>query len=81
MENTHKTAGKTAALSEGATETQKQREFILVEWIDKDNQYHSGVYPLEDKQEIESKLNDWLTSSEIKSYDISKVDDIIVGGN
>lgn len=54
-----------------------KKEFILVEWIDKEELYHSGVYPIEDKIELEKKLNEWASLNRIKSYNIIKYEGII----
>lgn len=59
------------------TDTTTELKFILVEWIDKNDLYHNGVYSIKDKKEIEIKLNDWLTSNYIKSYDINLYEGII----
>jgi len=54
------------------------KRFILVEWIDKEDIYHSGVYPESDKKEIEIKLNQWCSENQIKSFDISEAKDLII---
>lgn len=53
------------------------KNYILVEWIDADNLYHSGAYPNSDKRAIEIKLNSWLTDNKIKSYDIKSYEGIL----
>ena len=48
------------------------KKWIIAEWIDDKNEYHSGLYPLKDKKELEKKLNEWANNNKIKSFDFRK---------
>lgn len=56
---------------------EKEKKWIVAEWIDENNEYHSGVYPKRDKAELERNLNKWAFENRIKSFDIRETESII----